>query len=47
MDHFLKKRLSSTGRTIGDEGAGRLAEVLKTNTTLTRLDLSCNMPRQN
>jgi len=34
------KDFDISGRTIGDEGAGILAEVLKTNTTLTRLDLS-------
>ena len=31
-----------TGNDIGDEGANKISESLKTNTTLTQLDLGCN-----
>ena len=30
-----------TGNDIGDEGAKAISEMLKVNTTLTSLDLSC------
>ena len=30
-----------TGNKIGDEGAGLLSEALKTNTTLTTINLRC------
>ena len=30
-----------TGNDIGDEGAKSMSEMLKTNTTLASLDLSC------
>ena len=31
-----------TGNEIGDEGAIQISESLKTNTTLTKLDLRCD-----
>ena len=31
-----------TGNDIGDEGVIKISESLKTNTTLTELDLSCD-----
>ena len=31
-----------TGNEIGDEGASKISESLKVNTTLTKLGLSCD-----
>ena len=36
----------STGCDIGDAGAAAFCEVLKTNSVLTKLDLSCESPLQ-
>ena len=38
---------SSTGNSIGDAGATSLSESLKSNTTLTKLNLSCEDKRKN
>ena len=35
-----------TGNEIGDEGARALCEMLKVNTTLTELNLSCEEKRK-
>ena len=38
--------ITSTGNKIGDRGATSLSESLKSNTTLTALNLSCEDKRQ-
>ena len=35
-----------TGNGIGDEGAKSMSEMMKVNTTLTSLDLSCEEERK-
>ena len=35
-----------TGNGIGDEGAKSMSEMMKVNTTLTSLDLSCEEERR-
>ena len=35
-----------TGNRIGDEGATSMSEMLKVNTTLTSLNLSCDEERK-
>ena len=36
------ERTKWTGNNIGAEGASKISESLKVNTTLTKLDLSCD-----
>ena len=39
--HNLKQTSTQTDNNIGDSGACAVAETLKTNTTITELDLRC------
>ena len=36
-----------TGNRIGAEGANKISEILKVNTTLTKLDLNCDEKNKN
>ena len=44
--HVFTFSPNSTGNDIGDTGASSLSEALKSNTTLTELNLSCEDKRQ-
>ena len=44
--HSFSFIITSTGNKIGDRGATSLSESLKSNTTLTALNLSCDDKRQ-
>ena len=41
-----EKEERMTGNGIGDEGAKAMSEMMKVNTTLTTLDLSCEEERK-
>ena len=44
--HSFSFLFTSTGNDIGESGATSLSEVLKSNTTLTKLNLSCEDKRR-
>ena len=44
---FLMNNEKWTGNNIGSEGANKISELLKINTTLTQLDLNCNLKYNN
>ncbi len=48
VNEFLKMSNEKwTGNKIGAEGAKKISELLKVNTALTKLDLSCNWNTRN
>ena len=44
--HFIKERRKRTDNEIGEEGIKSLNEVMKVNSTLISLDLSCERKRE-
>ena len=46
-NRFFSILIKSTGNDIGDTGATSLSDVLKSNTSFTKLDLSCEDKRNN